>query len=190
MVGHPADRNSLGMVRANMIPNCPITPIAVKNANVIFGPDLAGVRGRTVRRPPESMQTDNVQILRIILERYQLVTVVVDVMFVNGVPFLVSVSRGLHLITAECTPTCSAKALPSKIDQITRLCARGGFAIITVLMDNKFEKLHPLVSCLGVNTNVAQEHVPEIERRIHLIKERGNSILNPPIQTDASGHAH
>jgi hypothetical protein len=101
-----------------MIPNCPIRPTAVKNGNVIFGPDLAGVRGRTVRRPPESVLTDYVQIPRIILERYQLVTLAVDVMFVNGVPFLVSVSRDLNLITAEFTSTLTAKALASKIDQI------------------------------------------------------------------------
>jgi hypothetical protein len=101
MVGHPTDRNFLGMVHANMIPNCPITPTTVKNANVIFGPDLAGVRGRMVGRPPESVRTDYVQIPLIILKRYQLVTLAVDVMFVNGVPFLGSVSRGLNLITAE-----------------------------------------------------------------------------------------
>ncbi len=63
MVGHPTtDCDFLGMVRANMIPNCSITPTAVKNANVIFGPDLAGVRRRVVRRPPESVRTDYVQI--------------------------------------------------------------------------------------------------------------------------------
>jgi hypothetical protein len=43
MVGHPTDPNSLGLVHANMITNCPVTKSAVKNANVIFGPDLAGV---------------------------------------------------------------------------------------------------------------------------------------------------
>jgi hypothetical protein len=41
MGGHPTDGNFLGMVCANMIPNCPITLTAVKNANIIFGPDLA-----------------------------------------------------------------------------------------------------------------------------------------------------
>jgi hypothetical protein len=52
MLGHPTDRNFLGMVRGGMISNCPVTANAVKNAHQIFGPDLAGIRGRTVRRPP------------------------------------------------------------------------------------------------------------------------------------------
>ena len=152
--------------------------MAVKNANVIFGPDLAGVRGRTVRRPPESVQTDYVQIPWKSLERYQLVTLAVDVMFVNGVLFLVGMSRGLKLITAEFTSTCTAKAIASKIDQIAHLYARGGFTLGTVLMDNKFEKLRPLVPHLAINTTATREYVPEIEQCIRLIKERGRGILN------------
>ncbi len=76
-------------------------------------------------------------------------------MFVNGVPFLVSMSRGLNLITAEFTPTCTAKALASKIDKIAHLYARGGFTVDRVLMDNKFEMLCPLIPRLDINTTAA-----------------------------------
>ncbi len=43
---------------------------------------------------------------------------------------------------------------------------------------HEFEKLKPLVPGLNINTTAAKEHVPEIERRIRLIKERGRGILN------------
>ncbi len=68
MLGHPTDRDFLGMVRGGMISNCPVTANAVHNAHQIHGPDLAGIRGRTVRRPPESVTTNYVQIPRAILE--------------------------------------------------------------------------------------------------------------------------
>jgi hypothetical protein len=45
-------------------------------------------------------------------------------------------------------------------------------------MDNEFEKLRVLIPILVVNTTVAKEHVPEVERHIHLIKEHGRGILN------------
>ena len=101
MVGHPTDREFLGMVRSGMISNCPVTPAAVINSNRIHGPDPAGIRGRTVRTTPEPVVVEYVAIPRIILERHQRVTLAADVMFVNGVPFLVSVSRGINLITTE-----------------------------------------------------------------------------------------
>ena len=178
MLGHPTDRDFLGMVRGGMISNCPVTANAVKNAHQIFGPDLAGIRGRMVRRPPESVTTDYVQIPRAILERHQLVTLAVDVMFVNEVPFLVSVARGLNLVTAKFTPSRTAKQLAAGITRIIDLYARGGFQVGTVLMDNEFEKLRNLVPILAINSTVAKEHVPQVEHRIRLIKEQGRGILN------------
>ena len=57
MLGHPTDRNFLGMVHGGIISNCPVTANTVNNAHQIFGPDLAGIRGSTGRRPPESATT-------------------------------------------------------------------------------------------------------------------------------------
>jgi hypothetical protein len=68
-----------------------------------------------VRRPPESVTTDSVQILQVILEQYQFITLAVDIMFVNGVPFLVSMARGLNLVTAKFMPSCTAKQLAAGI---------------------------------------------------------------------------
>jgi hypothetical protein len=178
MLGHPTDRNFLGMVRGGMISNCPVTPTAVQNAHQIFGPDLAGIRGRMVRTPLDSVTTNYVQIPRVVLKRHQLVTLAVDVMFVNGVPFLGSVARGLNLVMTEFTPSRTAKQIMAGITRMMDLYARKGFQVGTVLMDNEFEKLQNLVPILAVNTTAVKEHVPEVERKIRLIKERGRGILN------------
>jgi hypothetical protein len=61
MLGHPTNRKFLGIVCLNMITNCTVTESAIKNAHIIFGPNLAGVRGRTVRRAPESVRVDHIQ---------------------------------------------------------------------------------------------------------------------------------
>jgi hypothetical protein len=178
MLGHLTNHDFLGMVHSGMILNCPVTPSAVQKANRIFGPDLAGVRGRTVRRPPESVTTNYVQIPHALLERHQRVTLAVNVMFVNRVPFLVSVARGLNLVTAEHMPTRTAKQLAAGIVRIMDLYSRGGFQVEAVLMDNEFKKLRNLVPVLAVNTTAAKEHVPEVKQRIRLIKECGRGILN------------
>ncbi len=52
------------------------------------------------------------------------------------------------------------------------LYARRGFQVGTVLMDNEFKKLRNLVP------TAAKEHVPEVERKIRLIKKRERGILN------------
>ena len=94
----------------------------------------------------------------------------VDVMFVNGVPFLVSVARGLNFVTAEFVPSPrTAKKLALGITRMIDLYACGGFQVGTVLMDNEFEKLQNLVPILAINTTAAKEHVPEVECKIRCI---------------------
>ncbi len=89
-------------------------------------------------------------------------------------------ARGLNLVTAEHMPTRTAKQLAAGIVRVMRdLYSRGGFQVGTVLMDNKFEKLRNLVPVLAVNTTAAKEHVPEVKRRIRLIKEHGEGFSTP-----------
>ncbi len=177
MLGHPTNCDFLGMVRGGMISICPMTANAVTNAHQIFGLDLAGIRGRTVRTPPESVTANYVQIPQVILERHQLVTltVAVDVMFVNGVLFR---GQRLNLVTAEFTPSRTAKQLAAGITRMIDLYSHGGFQVGMVLMDSEFKKLQNLVPILAINTTVAKEHVPEVEHKIRLIKEWGRGIIN------------
>ena len=65
-----------------------------------------------------------------------------------------------------------------RIEQIKHLYKKGGFTIGTVLMDNEFEKLCPLVPEMQLNTTAASKHVPEIECCNQLVKERARGILN------------
>jgi hypothetical protein len=78
----------------------------------------------------------------------------------------------------EYTKTCTAKALAGCVQHIMDMYSQGGFQVGTVLIDNKFENLRSLIPILAINTTAAKEHIPEVERRICLIKERGNGILN------------
>ncbi len=189
MLGHPTDRDFLEMVRSGMILNCPVTPNAVQNAHRVFGPNLAGVRGRTVRRPPDTVTTNYVQIPHAMLEWHQWVTLAVPVMFVNGVPFLVSMARGLSLVTAEHMPTRTAKQLAAGIVRVMDLYLCSGFQVGAVLMDNEFEKLQNLVPVIAVNMTAAKEHVPEVEQLpVDKRMQQGYSE-QPPVQKDATDHA-
>ncbi len=172
-----------------MITNCPVSPDAVINANRIIGPNLARVRGCTRRRPPESVTMNHIQIPKALLERHQRVILAVDVMFVNGVPFLASVSKGLNLVTAEYTPSCTTKQLAVGIRRVMDLYSHVGFHVGTELMDNDFEKHRNLVPILVGNTTAAKEHMPEVKQRIRLIKECERGILNTLLfKWDAKGH--
>ncbi len=100
-----------------------------------------------------------------------------DVMFVNDVPFLVSSSRNINLITIEHVPRLTASKLGYLLQRIIRVYARAGFTVRTILMDNEFEKVKDHVPETNLNTPAASEHIGEIERKIRVIKERSRGIL-------------
>ena len=64
LLGFSSERYFENMVRLNMIVNCPVTFSDVKNAKLIFGPDITSLEGISVRRKPVSIVTDYVEIPR------------------------------------------------------------------------------------------------------------------------------
>ena len=178
MIGNPTEREFEGMVREKLIANCPVTVQDVHNANRIFGPDLANLRGKTTRKKPEHVRVDYAEIPRDIVDMHKYVTLVADVMFVNGLPFLVSSSRGISLVTIEYLPSRTAKRLAITLERVLKVYARGGFAVQTMMMDMEFEKLVDLLPSVAINTTAAREHVGEIERKIRVIKERARGTIN------------
>ena len=64
LLGFPLERYFDNMVRSNMIVNCPVIFSDVKNAKIVFGPDITSLKGKSVRRKPASVITDYFEIPR------------------------------------------------------------------------------------------------------------------------------
>jgi hypothetical protein len=101
MIENPMDKEFKGMVFEKLIANCPITVQDVENANCLFGPNLANLRGKIIRTKPEHVHVEYVQIPHDFMELHKYVTLVADIMFVNGLPFLVPSLQGISLVTIE-----------------------------------------------------------------------------------------
>ena len=83
LLGFLSEWDFENMVRSNMIINCPVTFSDVKNAKLIFGPDITSLKGKLVRRNPDSAVTDYVEIPREILELCKDLEASTDIMFVK-----------------------------------------------------------------------------------------------------------
>ena len=88
-------------VCANQIKNCSITSKDINNAEVIFGTHIAGVRGKIVICTPKRVDSDCVEIPREFQLLYKSVTLVSDVLFLNGIPFFITLSRKIFFVTAD-----------------------------------------------------------------------------------------
>ena len=109
MMAHPLDEMLKHLV--NAVKNIDISAPAIANAKTLFGPDLGGVRGKMVRQRPSAVRPEYVDIPRALFKRIRDVTLTADVMFVNGLSFLVTLSWGIKLGSIKFLPSRTAKQL-------------------------------------------------------------------------------
>ncbi len=178
MIANPTEREFARMVHEQLVTNCPVTVPDVDNANQIFGPDLTNLRGKAIRTKPERVRVKYVQIPRDFVQLHKYVMLVADVMFVNGLPFLVTYSQGLSLVTIEHLQSRTTKRLVHTLERVFRIYATAGFVIQTALMDMEFEKLKSMMPHMALNTTAAREHIREVEQKIRVIKERARGTFN------------
>jgi hypothetical protein len=104
------------------------------------------------------------------VQLHKCLTLVVDIMFVNGLPFLVTSLQGLSLVTIEHLQLRTVKRLVYTLERVFRIYASARFVIQTALMDMEFEKLKTMTPHMALNTTAACEHVGEVEKKIRVIK--------------------
>jgi hypothetical protein len=178
LVSYPSPKDFMNIVRSNMIKNCPICPIDIINAHKLFGPDIATLKGKTVRRTPAGVMTEYIEIPKEIISLNKNVTLAVDIMFVCGLPFMVSISRKIKFTTVEYLPGRKQPMLIKSLRKILRLYHNHGFKVGTSLMDREFVCLRDDIPELNLNIMAASEHVPDTERQIRVIKEQMRAIKN------------
>eukprot|EP00804_Cyclotella_cryptica_P009736 CCRYP_011246-RA/>CCRYP_011246-RA protein AED:0.32 eAED:0.32 QI:0/-1/0/1/-1/0/1/0/207 len=94
-------------------------------------------------------------------------------MFVSALPFFGTLSRCVRYVTVQFVPRRTAAELANCFKQVITVYKRAGFICRTTQMDGEFEKVKQKVAdCIEVNITTRNEHVPEIERKIRVIKER------------------
>ena len=135
LVGYPYEQDLKYLVSIQNLDYCPLTIHNVNNARAIFGPDIAGVRGKAVRQKPDRVVTYYVAVTCNFLALHKYVTLMSDVCFVDNVAFLVTMSRGIKFVTVEFIRTQTAKQLSKSLKISMKLYIRGSMQVQTILID-------------------------------------------------------
>ena len=98
IAGHPSDQTLIYSAMTNGIINSPVSKWDVELAFEIFGRSQYALRGKaTASRPAVVEPMEILELPKNITNYYKNVELCIDVMHVNRVPFLLSISKHIHM---------------------------------------------------------------------------------------------
>ena len=108
-----------------------------------------------------------------ILRDYTNVNLYLDFMFVNGLPFLITLSGKLNYVTASYCDTREVSDYIDKLIALRRLYHSRGFTITDWYMDGEFDNkyVHRVSHPAHTHFSGPSGHVPPIGRKIRHVKE-------------------
>ena len=102
-----------------------------------------------------------------------------DMFLVNKIPFFLTLLRRIVFTAVHHLSNRTVPQIFNAFKEIFTYYLQRGFRITTIGMDGDFAPLKPLIAAMPggphVNLTSAKEHVPDIERRIRLVKERSRA---------------
>ncbi len=176
----PSQKDFMWILRWNQIKGSPMTVEDAMAAFKIWGPSVAALKGKMVRKRPEPVKTDIVSIPKEIRELHKEVTLTINIFFVNKIPFFLTLSRVLYFTTVTHLPNRSLDQIFKALKGIFYYYLQQSFCMTFIMGDGEFASLEQFTNLLigapWLNLTNANEHKPFIERRICVVKERVRSI--------------
>ena len=104
------------------------------------------------------------------------VTLEIDIMYVNSLPFLVTISRHLKILIVHYLQTRKVKMIMASLDTVLNDYKMRGLPVKQIFADGEFDAIRTELSDpkrqVILNTTSKNEHVSNVEREIQTIKER------------------
>ena len=129
------------ILRSNLIQNCPVNMQDVMNCEAIYGPDVYMLKGTSTRSKPLLIVSDYVEIPKELKAQHKYVELCADVMYIQGITFLVMVSKRLKFITIERLKSRGRMEFAEKFDNVFQVYNKAGFMISKIFTDPEFHVL-------------------------------------------------
>ena len=133
----------------------------VRNAEKIFGKDISALKGKSTRTKPIPVRTDIVAIPRALKVQHQKIELCANIMFIQNIPFLTTISQCICYQTVQAIPNQTTKLLTKAFDAVFCIYNSGGFTVSKIYCDPEFCHLKDVMADIDIELCcvAAQEHV-------------------------------
>ena len=96
-LGYPLVVDLKKIIKTNTIWDNPVTESDIKLMQCLYGPDIPTIKGETTRQCPHKLVSNVVSICHKLHDTQCNVCLYIDIMYVNGIPFITMISRILSI---------------------------------------------------------------------------------------------
>ena len=175
MLGYPLVVNLKTIIKTNVIWDNLVTKSNVKLMECLFRPDIPTIKGKTTRQCPHQLVSNVVSIPHELHDAQHDVCLYIDIMYVNGMSFLTTISKNIKYCTSMWVANCTAPTITSLVESILKLYQWAGFQVMEVCTNPEFKPMLQVLQDNGwffmTNLANAQEHVPNAECNNYILKE-------------------
>jgi hypothetical protein len=175
-LSYPSVKDFKWVIQSNQIKYCPVAIQDIDMALKIWGKNIAALKGKTTRSKSIPVARDYVKVPMELMKLHKEVLLTTDIFFVNKIPFFLTLSRKICFTAVNHLADRTVPQIFKAFKEMYQYYLQCGSHIKTVHADGEFAPLKPLIESMPggpmVNLARANEHVPEIERRIRVVKER------------------
>jgi hypothetical protein len=171
---YPSMKDFKWVIRSNKIKDCPMKIQDIDVATKILGKNIAALKGEDTRSKTHPVDRDYVKFPKELLKLHKEVFLTTDIFFVNKIPFFLTLSRNICFTAVNHLADKTVPQIFKAFKEMYQYCLQRGFHITKVHADGEFAPINTLIEAMPGGTMVnfasANEHVPEIERRIRVVK--------------------
>jgi len=173
-LGFPSDRAVVKALQNGSIHNSPVSSSDIYSMRRAHGPSVPVLKGKSTRR---KLQLPTTEIFQPIISKSQQLSI--DMMHCNGTSYLISVARPIDLTLSSKTLSLKAKEIKKVLKNQCNLMRVKNFEVTVIHSDGGLRPLNDFILSLGADHKIcaAGAHIPIVERKIRVIKERMRTIL-------------
>jgi hypothetical protein len=175
-LSYPSTKDFKWVIQINQIKDCPVTIQYIDVATKIWGKNITALKWKTTRSNAHLVARDYVKVPNELLKLHKEVFMTTDIFFVNKITFFLTLSRKICFTAANHLADRTVPQIFKAFKEMYQYYLQCGFHITTVHAEGEFAPLKTLIEAMAggpmVNLVSANEHVPEIERRIRVVKDR------------------
>ena len=122
-----------------IIQDNPITESDIKLMECLYGLNIPTIKGKTTRQCPHKLVSDMVSIPHELHDTQHDICLYIDIMYINGMPFLSTISKNTKYHTAMWVTDHTAPTIESLVESILKLSQWASFQVMEVCANCEFK---------------------------------------------------